>query len=215
MSAMASQITSLMIVYSTIYSDRSKKTSKLCVTGLCEGNSPVTGEFPAQRVGNAEIVSIWWRHHGLGISMKNSHWNYHNWKMLKTSGNIGRNKLKLILKLLPIVFLSSQPYQARNRPMKPIKGPFGEKSKFTNWLTNPMTPIKPTICIYLHMLKVFYFQITHDVHIYKLSSTYEQNWNSQSLKYRNPIQYDEAARYLKWPRSANFCAFHGTLKFPE
>ena len=27
----------------------SKKTSKLCVTGLCEGNSPVTGEFPAHR----------------------------------------------------------------------------------------------------------------------------------------------------------------------
>ena len=28
---------------------RSKKTSKLRVTGLCEVNSPVTGEFPAQR----------------------------------------------------------------------------------------------------------------------------------------------------------------------
>ena len=27
---------------------RSKETSKLCVTGLCAGNSPVTGEFPAQ-----------------------------------------------------------------------------------------------------------------------------------------------------------------------
>ena len=30
------------------------KTSKLRVTGLCEGNSPVTGEFPAQRASNAE-----------------------------------------------------------------------------------------------------------------------------------------------------------------
>ena len=28
---------------------RSKKTSKLRITGLCAGNSPVTGEFPAQR----------------------------------------------------------------------------------------------------------------------------------------------------------------------
>ena len=28
---------------------RSKKTPKLCVTGLCEENSPVTGEFPSQR----------------------------------------------------------------------------------------------------------------------------------------------------------------------
>ena len=42
---------------------RSKKTPKLRVTGLCEGNLPVTGEFPAQRARNAENVSIWWRHH--------------------------------------------------------------------------------------------------------------------------------------------------------
>ena len=41
----------------------SKKTSKLHVTGLCEGNSPVTGEFPAQRASNAENVFIWWRHY--------------------------------------------------------------------------------------------------------------------------------------------------------
>ena len=42
---------------------RSKKTSKFRVTGLCAGNSPVTGEFPAQTASNAENVSIWWRHH--------------------------------------------------------------------------------------------------------------------------------------------------------
>ena len=58
MGAMSSQITSLTIVYSTVYSGRrrSKKTSKLRVTGLCEGNSPVTvtGEFPAQRASNEE-----------------------------------------------------------------------------------------------------------------------------------------------------------------
>ena len=67
MSAMASQITSLTIVYSTVYPmRRSKKTSKLRVTGLCVGNSPVTGEFPAQRASNAENVSIWLRHHEQG-----------------------------------------------------------------------------------------------------------------------------------------------------
>ena len=33
-----------------------KKTSKLRVTGLCEGNSPETGEFPAQRASGAENV---------------------------------------------------------------------------------------------------------------------------------------------------------------
>ena len=37
--------------------------SKIHITGLCEGNSPVTCEFPAQRTSNAENVSIWWRHH--------------------------------------------------------------------------------------------------------------------------------------------------------
>ena len=57
---MASQITSLTIVHSTVYSGRSKKTSKLCVTGLCEGNSPVTGQFTAQRASNVEDVSSWY-----------------------------------------------------------------------------------------------------------------------------------------------------------
>ena len=42
---------------------RSKKTSKLRDTGLCAGNSPGIGEFPTQMAGNAENVSIWWRHH--------------------------------------------------------------------------------------------------------------------------------------------------------
>ena len=42
---------------------RWKKTSKLRVTGFCEGNSPVTGEFSAQRASNAENMSIWWRYH--------------------------------------------------------------------------------------------------------------------------------------------------------
>ena len=51
-------------LFNSSFRRRSKKTSKLRVTGLCAGNSPVTGEFPAQRVNNAENVSIWWRHHG-------------------------------------------------------------------------------------------------------------------------------------------------------
>ena len=40
----------------------SKKASKLCVTGLCEGNPPVTGGFPSQRASNAKNVFIWLRH---------------------------------------------------------------------------------------------------------------------------------------------------------
>ena len=46
MRVMVSQITNLTIVYSTVYSGADqKKTSKLRVTGLSQGNSPVTGEF--------------------------------------------------------------------------------------------------------------------------------------------------------------------------
>ena len=63
MSAMASQITGLAIVYSTVYSGADQKKKKLRVTGLCEGISPVTGEFPSQRASNMKNVSIWWRHH--------------------------------------------------------------------------------------------------------------------------------------------------------
>ena len=43
---------------------RSKKTSKLHLTGLCEGNPPVTRGCPSQTASNAENASIWWRHHG-------------------------------------------------------------------------------------------------------------------------------------------------------
>ena len=50
-------------LFNLLFRRRSKKTSKLRVTGLCAGNSPVTGEFPLQRASNAENVAIWWRHH--------------------------------------------------------------------------------------------------------------------------------------------------------
>ena len=53
----------LVCFLNRLFRCRSQKTSKLCVNGLCEGNLPVTGEFPAQRASNAENVFIWWRHH--------------------------------------------------------------------------------------------------------------------------------------------------------
>ena len=46
-----------------LFGHRSKKTSKPRVNGLCEGNSPVTSKFPAERANNDENVPIWWRHH--------------------------------------------------------------------------------------------------------------------------------------------------------
>ena len=58
MGAMASQITSLTIVFSTVYSgaDQSKHQNSASLAF-------VTGEFPAQMTNNAENASIWWRHH--------------------------------------------------------------------------------------------------------------------------------------------------------
>ena len=100
MTTKAPQITSLTVVYSTVYSDADQRKHqisaslafmweihrnrwiprtkgqlrgkcfhlmtlswKLRVTGLCVENSPVTGEFPAQKASNAENASIWWHHH--------------------------------------------------------------------------------------------------------------------------------------------------------
>ena len=58
MGTIASQITSLTNVYSTVYiQTQIKEISKLRVTGLCvRGNSPVSGEFPTQMASNAENV---------------------------------------------------------------------------------------------------------------------------------------------------------------
>ena len=56
-----------------LFRRRSKKASKLRVTGLCAGNSPVTDEFPAQMASYAENVSIGWRHHALLQWVMNVH----------------------------------------------------------------------------------------------------------------------------------------------
>ena len=87
MSALASQITSLTIVYSTLYSrHRSKKTTKLHISGLCAGNSPGTDEFPAQRASNTENVPIWWHHHytvnKIGRLLLYAHWLATAWCLL-------------------------------------------------------------------------------------------------------------------------------------
>ena len=60
MGGMTSQITSLAIVYSTVYSGADQRKHQ----------SPATLAFvrgiPAQMASNAETASIWWRHHDCG-----------------------------------------------------------------------------------------------------------------------------------------------------
>ena len=71
MSAIASQITGVSIVYPTLCSRADKKKiSKLRVTGLCDGNHrspPVSSGLLSQRAINMENISIWWHHHGLCV----------------------------------------------------------------------------------------------------------------------------------------------------
>ena len=62
MGAIASQITSLTIVYSSVYSDQRKYQSSASlafVWGIHQG--PVNS--PPQMASDAENVSIWWRRH--------------------------------------------------------------------------------------------------------------------------------------------------------
>ena len=60
-------------LFNRLFGCRTKKTSKLRVTGLCEGNSPVTGEFPAQKVSDAKNVAIWRRHHATKLHHRTIH----------------------------------------------------------------------------------------------------------------------------------------------
>ena len=77
-----------------LFRRRSKKTSKLRVTGLCVGNSPEAGEFPAQMASNAENVSIWWRHHELGSSPVPAH-DLEVWVPYVTEAGAWRDKVAL------------------------------------------------------------------------------------------------------------------------
>ena len=58
MGAIASQINSLTIVYSTVYSDADQRQQQSSASLAFVGNSSGTSEFPAQMASNAENVSI-------------------------------------------------------------------------------------------------------------------------------------------------------------
>ena len=98
-SPMASQVTSLAIVCSTVFSGadqrkHQRKHQSSASLAFVQGihRWPVTGEFPAQRpvtrsfgvffgVANAENVSIWWPHYGRRHPVGNTdchRWLFHN-----------------------------------------------------------------------------------------------------------------------------------------
>ena len=64
MSAMASLITGVSTVCSTICSGADQRIYPR-VTGLCEGNLPLTAGFPSQMVSKGANVCSWLRHHDI------------------------------------------------------------------------------------------------------------------------------------------------------
>ena len=63
--AMASQITSLTIVYSSVYSDADQRKHQSFASLVFVR----TGEFPAQTASNEKNGSIWWRHRDRKLSV--------------------------------------------------------------------------------------------------------------------------------------------------
>ena len=96
MGTMASQITSRMIVYSTVIQAQIKENIKAPHHWPLCGEFTGSGEFPAQRASNAENVSISWRHrvllyHSIVISegvlsvqkYQSTHHNRANWSIVE------------------------------------------------------------------------------------------------------------------------------------
>ena len=84
----------------------SKKRPKLRVTGLCAGNSPVTGEFPAQMASSEKNVSIWWRHHVKDmrwynwITKHNKEWTVYTIRKIYTMSHIQAHFCKYPIKIV-------------------------------------------------------------------------------------------------------------------
>ena len=76
MTTMESQITSLTVVYWTVYSDTSKKTSKFRVTGLCVRNWPGPVNSPHKGPGTRKLFPF------DDVIMRRSHlslWRHNLW----------------------------------------------------------------------------------------------------------------------------------------
>ena len=90
------------LLLNLLFRRRSKKTSELRVTGLCAGNSPGTGEFPAQMASNAENGSIWWRYHveRIGYQQDIRYAADDNFELIFSTEN-GRVSVQISLNLVP------------------------------------------------------------------------------------------------------------------
>ena len=118
MGAMASQITSLTIVYSIVYSGALQRKHQ-CSASL------LIGEFPTPMSSNAENVSIWWRHHGLNIRnppitptrAETGLWGFIIWVIFSHYGDVIMNEMASQITSLTIVYSTvySGPDQRKNQ----------------------------------------------------------------------------------------------------
>ena len=99
-----------------LFTRRSMKTWKLRVTGLLAGNSPGTGEFPAQMASNAENVSIWWRHHALGYSWEAQGGHRHHDCGRCSGAKCERPSATTTVTTAKMAILFSHGYSGRPRP---------------------------------------------------------------------------------------------------
>ena len=137
-----------------LFRRRSKKTSQLRVSGLCVGNSPVTGEFPAQMASNAENVSIWWRHH-VSVERKRSH-AYPEVGVTKASFvNFSVSTIFESAKV-PVKFFAAHSYMTaaeQRRHLSYMNVVFSSQHVFWrcwNWFSNPQPRTHPG-CYYCHL----------------------------------------------------------------
>ena len=81
-------------LFNCLFRCRSKKTSKLCITGLCEGYPPVTGVFPSKRASNMDVV-FWFKFHWNLFQMVQVLWGL-LYKNMKDQGSVSRCRLTSI-----------------------------------------------------------------------------------------------------------------------
>ena len=106
-------------LFNYLFKRGSRKISKLRVTGLCAGNSPGTGEFPAQMASNAENVSIWWRHHVTLVAFFVPYFDVLNLLVyLPLSSMLTVQATRMIeVKILLKLIMSSKQHKAKQSPL--------------------------------------------------------------------------------------------------
>ena len=112
-----------------LFGCRSKKTSKLRVTGLCAGNHRGPVNSP-QMASNAKNVSIWWRHHGtVPVSQVLNSYSWFLWIYAMF------RKMSLITGLIKWIYFDSMLEKVSLRPSAHLNRIFDVLDSCCVWIT--------------------------------------------------------------------------------